>query len=516
MDIWELVRRWHDQQNISHIAQSLDYDRKTIRKYIQLVQEKGITLDKPLPEKEQVIELFHDVVLDIRRPAKAQTLIEPYLQEIGDLVNDKYNPLKPKIAFEVLCQRHDLIDKVSYSSFKRFVRDHSLAISPQKLTCRIEVEPGFEVQIDYAKMGLLIEPTTKKRKTVYAFIATLSHSRHKYVEFVYKQDQTSFVTSNVKMFAYFGGVPKRILLDNLKSGVIKPDLYDPKFNRAFREMAEHYNCFLDPCRVRHPKDKGKVERDVQTIRQQFRKLLALNPTIDVQQANTMIKAWCIDEYGQRNHGTTHLKPYHTFVDKEQPALLPLPLESFQIAQWKKATVHPDHYVQFNKKTYSVPHAYVGEEVWIKGTDKIVQIYCQDKLIKQHLITDQSRHTDFNDFPPNVQAALDQGMPRLLQIKASHIGSHFEQLIRNTLKPHAFLNMRKAQGLLKLTEKFDHNLVEQAAIIALEQHLSVNHKVFRQLLEKLQQPNQNQDQLPISQQSLQFIREMDYFIHQPQR
>jgi len=105
------------------------------------------------------------------------------------------------------------------------------------------------------------------------------------------------------------------------------------------------------------------------------------------------------------------------------------------------------------------------------------------------------------------------MPRLLQIKASQIGPNFEQLIRNTLKPHAFLNMRKAQGLLKLTEKFDHNLVEQAVKIALEQHLSVNHKVFRQLPEKLQ--HQHQDELPISQQSLQFIRDMDYFIHQPQ-
>ncbi|MBN1349266.1 transposase [candidate division KSB1 bacterium] len=159
--------------------------------------------------------------------------------------------------------------------------------------------PGSEVQIDYAKMGLLYDPLSMKRKTVYAFIATLSHSRHKYVEFVYRQDQVSFVSSNVKMLEFFGGVPLRIVLDNLKSGVIKPDLYDPQFNRSYREMAEYYDCFLDPCRVADPKGKAKVERDVQTVRDQFRKMVALNERLDINQANQKIKQWCREEYGQK-------------------------------------------------------------------------------------------------------------------------------------------------------------------------------------------------------------------------
>ena len=93
--------------------------------------------------------------------------------------------------------------------------------------------------------------------TVYAFIATLSHSRHKFVDFVYKQDQQSFVASHVKMFNYFDGVPKRLVIDNLKNGVLKADLYDPRLNPTYRELAEHYRCFIDPARVSRPKDKGK-------------------------------------------------------------------------------------------------------------------------------------------------------------------------------------------------------------------------------------------------------------------
>ena len=83
----------------------------------------------------------------------------------------------------------------------------------------------------------------KKRRSVYAFIATLSFSRHKYVDFVWKQGQKSFVRSHVNMMYNFNGVPEIIVIDNLKSGVVKPDLYDPHFNRLYREMAEHYDCF---------------------------------------------------------------------------------------------------------------------------------------------------------------------------------------------------------------------------------------------------------------------------------
>ncbi|NIA29906.1 MAG: DDE-type integrase/transposase/recombinase, partial [Actinobacteria bacterium] len=136
--------------------------------------------------------------------------------------------------------------------------------------------------------------------------------------------------SHIRMFDFFGGVPARILIDNLKSGVIKPDLYDPKLNRVYREMAEHYGCFIDPYRVRHPKDKGKVERDVQTVRQQFRKFVALKPAIDIVQTNRQILKWIVDEYGQRDHGTTRLKPFQTFIDKEQPALSNAARTSFSL------------------------------------------------------------------------------------------------------------------------------------------------------------------------------------------
>lgn len=512
MDFYEIIRRWHAQQKITHIANALGYDRKTVRRYIELAQQQGLSQQLLLPDKDEVIQLLNQAIVPPKRPQQAQQLLARFLPEITDLVNAKFNPLKPKIAFEVISEKYDLWGKVSYSSFKNFVRHNQIAISPDQATCRLEVEPGSEVQIDYGKVGLLFDPATGNNKTVYAFIATLSFSRHKFVEFTFKQTQQSFVASHINMFEFFGGVPHRLLLDNLKNGVIKPSLYDPQLNRTYQEMAEHYGCFIDPCRVRHPKDKGKVERDVQTVRQQFRKLLAIYPSITLVQANQLIQQWSINEYGQRDHGTTRLKPYPTFSDQERPQLKPLPVQPFDLAQWKQAKVHPDHYIQFNNKAYSVPHRFVGKTVWVRGTHKIVQIYYQGQLIKQHAVPKGFRQTDVNDFPPNVQAVLDKGLPRLLQQKASEIGPQFGTLIRSLLEQHAFLNMRRAQGLVALTEKYPQTLVEQAAELALNQQLSTYPKLFKQLIETLQKNKQQQSPIHLSQQSLEFVRDMDYFIH----
>lgn len=511
MDVYEIVRRWHDQQSISQMARELGYDRKTIRKYIQYCQKIGLSQKQPLPEKQWIIETLAQVMPTAQRPATAQQLLEPFLEEISQLIDDKHNPLTPKHAFEVVCQRHQLDGKVSYSTFKNFYRRHELTICPQKITCRIEVPPGKEIQVDYARVGYLYDPRCKRKRAVFAFIATLSFSRHKYIEFTFKQDQSSFVNSHIKMFDHFEGVPLTLNIDNLKNGVIKPDLYDPKINRTYQELAEHYGCFINPCRVKHPKDKGKVERDVQFARPLFRKLLALYPDATINDLNRKAKDYLINDYGQKPHGTTNWKPFVAFLEKEKPALKPLPQHPFEIAVWKQAKVHPDLYVQFNKKFYSVPYQYAGKQVWIKATAKIVKIYFQHRLIKQHLITEHYRHTDLNDFPPNVQAALDEGLPAKLQDKARSIGTNFQQLVRKTLQPHTFINLRKAQGLVALAEKYNHHTIEKTAAFFIEHNISVNYRLFKQKLEQLIQ-QQSQATMPISQQSLQFVREMDYFRH----
>ncbi len=331
--------------------------------------------------------------------------------------------------------------------------------------------------------------------------------------FVFRQNQQSFVSSHVRAFNYFGGVPKRIILDNLKPGVIRPDLYDPQFNRAYREMAEHYNTFLDPARVRSPKDKGKVERDVQTAREKFKELTALYPGITPAELNKRTQEWLRDGYGMTKYGTTYRMPYPVFMGEEQPQLIPLPRDEFEPAFWKEATVHPDCYIQVKKKSYSVPFQYVGKKVWVKVSNNIVHIYYNEALIKEHLVlTKGYRKTDLIDFPDNLAAAVDKGLPRHLQIEAGKIGPQFRSLIKSVLNPNAFLNLRRAQGIVSVAKSYPTELVEQVAATLITQPFQFTPKYFKASIEKLVELEYQSQEIPLSEETRTFVRDPEYFNH----
>jgi transposase len=507
MDIYNLVARWQAGQTISQISRTLSLDRKTVRGYIKLAEKVGLSRNEPPPEKTELLKLFATFLPTNQRRSPVRNLLIPHKDEIMGLITDKIHPLKPKTAYEVICERHEL--EVSYGTFKRFLHARAAEFIKLNSTCRFETEPGEEVQIDYGKLGLLYDPLRQKKRTIYAFIATLSFSRLKFVDIVYRQDQRSFIASHLRMFDFFGGVPKRLVIDNLKSGVITPDLYDPQFNKAYQEMAEHYGCFIDPARVRKPKDKGKVERTVPLVREMFRKAVALDPHLEIARANTVARSWCLNTNGQREHGTTHLKPYEAFQNLERDKLLPLPAAHFEVATWKEAKVHPDQFVQFEKKTLSVPQAYVGKTVWVRGTEKLIEIFYQHERIKQHPRNHQTRLFDRSDFPENAQLMLDDQAVQHLLERAAAIGPQFRQFLFEVLSPHAKLNFRRALGLLHFTSKYSAELLEAAAPVAISHKLHVP-KQFERLLEKLKVKEQTP--LPISNETQELLREAEYFIH----
>lgn len=515
MDVWEVLRRWHEEHSQADIARALGYDRKTVRRFIRLAVAKGLSLERPLPPRDEVLGLLGDLTDAGGRTPLAQSLLEQYRDELEALVGDKDLSLSPKLAFEVLLERHNLWGKVSYSSFKRFARLNQVTLGCDGSTCRRETSPGSELQIDYGRVGLWYDRLEERRRVVSVFIGTLSHSRHKYAELVFTQDQKSFVCSHVRMFEYFGGVPERIVLDNLKAGVIRPDLYNPHLNRSYQELAEHYHVFLDPARVAHPKDKGKVERDVRTVRQAVRKLMVLNPMASLGELNRLLARWCRLEYGRRQHGTTREEPFTSFTEKELPALGALPRDPFELVEWKEATVHADHYIQYRGKAYSVPHPYVGKKVWIRASEHLVKVFYSEELVAQHVIGRNFRHTDFTHFPENVRAALDSGLQQGLLEKAAAIGPSFHRLIGELLQAHAFINLRRSMGLLAVAERESSALVEEASAFALEHRLTVHPALFRDLLAKLRLRQESVQALPLSQETLSFLRDVTYFIRKEQ-
>lgn len=508
MDIIEIISRWHSGYTISGIAEALGADRKTVRRYLQAALKGGLSREGPLPEREKLIRLLLPLSPNNRREMPARGQFEAYRKEIEELITRKEDPLKPKTAFEVICIRYGA--DASYSSFKRYIRHNMPELSKKRTTSRVEVEPGAEIQIDYVAVGLLFDEVVGRNRKVYAFGAALSNSRYKYIEFVHSQNQQSFAASHVRMFSFFNGVSRCIIVDNLKSGVIKPDIYDPELNPLYRDLAEHYGTFIDSARVRVPTDKGKIERSMPLARELFRKLKTLHPKLTLVEANRLALDWCKNGNGMQIHGTTGEKPFEAFTEREQPALGPLPPIPFEMATWKKVKVHADQFIQFEKKTYSVAHHLVGQTLWVRGTHKLVQIYdLNHLLVKRHVRTGRFQHTDWSDFPENVTLMLsDKAVINVIR-RASAIGAAMEGYVRRILEPHAKINLRKALGIVSLAAHYSKEELETAASAAMNGSF-VRYKDFKRLLD--QELPVKEESIPISLETASFMRSADYFIH----
>lgn len=505
MNIYEIIRRWHSGHSISGIATALTLDRKTVRRYIQSAQKLGVTRKADLPGQADLLGMLQPLRPSGERQKPAAEQFEPYREEILALTADGRDSLTLKSAWQVITHRHPEIT-ASYSSLKRLVRRWD---PPERgATWRHETPPGLQTQIDYGRMGLLYDPEMERDRVVYAFIGMLSWSRYKYVEFVWGQDQQSFVSSHINMGAFWGGMSQVLLIDCLKSGVIKPALYDPHLNPLYRAMAEHYGCFIDPARPGKPKDKGKVERTVPPVRDLFLRLKAMDPTLRLAGANKQALYWCRYDNGMSTHGTTGEKPWECFQQLERTKLLPLPDEGFQLARWKQVKVHVDQFVQFEKAYYSVAKQYVGRRLWLRATPERIELYSPDfALVKCYQRTSGRRFSDPEDFPENIQAMMANYSVRSLLEKAALIGPNTARYVEALLQPHAMRNLRKAMGVIDLAGKHPIDSTEAACLQALAGHV-FTRKGFIRLLET------RQAELPISisSQTRELTRPGDYFIH----
>ena len=275
-------------------------------------------------------------------------------------------------------------------------------------------------------------------------------------------------------------MPASVVLDNLKSGVMKADIYDLTLNRAYAELERHYGFVADPAKVASPKLKGKVERNVGVVR---RHLLAGRSFRDVDEANERALRWCKDEIGIEIHGTTKRRPYEVFEKEELPHLRPLPPERFQCPLWKSCTVHPDHHVVFDRSYYSLPTRFIGHEVWVRGDDRMVRIFLASEQIKIHPRAQcpGTWVTDPSDYPPEKLAYL-MPTPTYCRKRAAEIGPQTAILIRKILAENAMRNLRKAQAVIRLADKYGKERMEAASQRALY-FGNFHHRAIKRILER---------------------------------
>jgi len=456
MDIREILAHMRAGSSNRQIERDLKTDRRTARRYRAWADEQGL-LTGELPEPEKLQELLERTLPEKQPPQNIST-VEPYREVVEKLVKEK---VEAKAIYHRLEERGF---KGSYSAVYRFVR----AIKGQKLdaTVRVERPPGEEGQVDFGYAGKMIDPETGKLRRTWAFVLTLSWSRHQYIEFVFDQKIETWLRCHRNAFRFLDGVPKRVVIDNLKAAIVKAIQDDPEVQRSYQECALHYGFLIAPCRVRTPEHKGKVEQGgVHYVKRNF--LGGREPT-SVMQANQDVAAWCLTTAGERIHGTTKEQPLKRFEETEKARLQKLPDTPYDLAIWKRIKLRRDCYVEFEKSYYSAPYRLIGQQLWVCGGIQQVRIFDGEyRLIATHerAAKPGERHTHHDHLPPEKLPGLLLNRETCLAT-ATEIGPATARIVQTLLNDAVLDRLPTAGRLVRMRLKHGEQRLEAACVRAL--------------------------------------------------
>ena len=339
--------------NKTEISQSLQCSRTTVRTVLRLAKEVG--LDYP-----RTIGMSDKQIFEVLYPT---TFGKP-TYKIPDFEYIYSEKQRDGVTLDLLwreyveeCHRNGELPYQS-TQFNKLYNDF---LHKKNATMHLDHKPGEIMQVDWAgDTARIIDTDTGDSIKVYIFVATLPYSGYSYVEGFFSMDQESWITAHVNALKYFGGIPKIIQCDNLKTGVLKHGKDEVEINRTYQELAEHYNTAIIPARVRAPKDKAFVEGTVGVISTFILAALRNQQFLSLTELNTAI----YEKLHQFNH-----KPFQkkdgcraSLFEEEKPFLHSLPSEPYELSQWKMATVGPNYHISVDKMNYSVPYEYIKQNI----------------------------------------------------------------------------------------------------------------------------------------------------------
>jgi hypothetical protein len=459
-EVLEVLRRVHRGQPQRAIQRVTGHSRTTIRRYVRTARGLGWAR-----EVEPDEALARAVVRRLRPgpkergPGEAETRLAPHRAQITEWLarESEERGLRLSKVQELLRRRG--VD-VPYSSLHRFAVKHCGFHDVRRVTVRVaEVAPGELAEVDFGRLGLVPDPARGRRRVAHALIVTLVHSRHQYVHVAGSQKLGDLIEGLEDAWSFFGGVPARVVLDNLRSAVTQADRYEPVFQRTFAEYARYRGFVIDAAVPRHPRGKPHVERGVAYVRESF---FRGESWIDLAQVQREAVRWCLARAGQRIHGTTRKRPLAVFEAVEKPALQPLGRPRFDPPEWAQCTVHPDHHISFRKAIYSVPTCHIGKRVWVRGDRALVRIYVEGELVKTYPRQPEGgRCTDYRDYPPERAPYAMRDPEQILRAARRHgpaIGRFAEKLLAG---PFPWAKLRQAQKLLRLVDRYGRDRLEGA-------------------------------------------------------
>ena len=452
----EILVHWRAGRGIRQIARSLGRSRTTVRDRIAEAEAAGLGREGPTWSAGEWRAAL--AAARVGRPPDV-----PGGAELAALRERITAALLASTAATVWQRLHDGGEvHCSLRTFQRFVRDEVRAVDPARLTVLLP-DPAFgeAMEIDYGRLGMWTDPLGGRRHTVWAFVATLRASGMHFVRPVRVMDRASWICCHIEALSFFGGSARFWIPDNLKTGVLKADLYDPRLNRAYRECAEHYGAIVDPARAAHPKDKPRVERAVPYVRDSFWSGRSFQ---SFDQIVSEALVWSRDTAPSRRHRVHGIPVGELFDEHERPALLPLPGWPFALIDWHEVKVHPDCHVAIERVLYSVPWQHVGKTLQAKVSPSLVELFDGDTLVKTHVRDGRRRITDEADLPPDKVAFLMR-TPAWCRRRAAEIGTATAALVDALLAQGGLTRLREVQALLRLSDRYETARLERACALA---------------------------------------------------
>ena len=525
------ARGWRNRR----IARELNIDRETVAKYIRAsacvpkpakapvgsamaVEQATAGSGGALPvlafdEERGIVpgssSFFLDMAADDPKPAKApigsETLSEPL-----DPVHASLEPVSPDgisvgaVSLENECgrsacepYRQVILEKLEqglsaqriyqdlvgdgfdheYHSVRRFVAKLQRT-SPLPFR-RMECAAGEEAQIDFGT-GAWIELPDGKRRRSHVFRIVLSHSRKGYCEAVYHQTTEDFIRCIENAFWHFAGVPKILVIDNLKAGVKQPDWYDPDLNPKIQSFCEYYGCVVLPTKPRTPRHKGKIESGVNYVQENG---LKGHGFTSLEKENEHLLDWETTVADTRLHGTIRKQVGKLFQEVERGALQPLPVERFPFFHEGERIVHRDGHVEVAKAYYSVAPEYRGHTLWVRWDLRLVRIF--NNRMQQMCLHPRKEPGQFSTLPEHIhshkRSDVELGAVALLS-RARCVGEHTARWAEAMIQARGIEGVRVLVGLLALKKQHDAKAIERACQVAFS-HSAWRLKTIRQLLKR---------------------------------
>jgi transposase len=461
IEVREVLRGWLGGAGLRTVAAQAGVDRKTARRYVQAAEAAGVVRGGGW---EQVTDEVVGAVVAAVRPARpagygsAWQLLEAQRQQISQWVDQGLSVVK----IGTLLGRRGVV--VPYRTLHRFCVACCGFGRGSETVRVVDGEPGAECQIDFGKMGLLFDPGSGRRRTVHALIFTAVYSRHMFVWLTFAQTLEALIGGCEAAWAFFGGVFRVLVPDNMAPIVIDADAVNPRLTVGWLDYAQHCGFVTDTTRVRHAKDKPRVERVVQYVRGN---LWAGEAFVDLTDAQARAHGWCAEVAGQRIHGTIAARPAQVFAEREAGALLPVPA-AYDVPVFRTCKVHRDFHLEIGKALYSVPKDYIGQCVDVRADSTLVKVFHHGRLVKVHpRQRPGGRWTDPDDLPEQKVGYAMRDLHRLIAAARRHgedVGIYAERLLDD---PLPWTRMRAVYRLLGLARRYGDDAVNTACGTALE-------------------------------------------------